>query len=370
MSLDAVELLRGVAPREVPVVARDAANRIASGARRSIPAQVERRILAQAALRLAQAPDHRRGSGRRPRARRPARAASAPSAVWSSKARAAATTRAASSRGRCSASWRRRRGQGRPRVLAERRARRATSSELRGLRDRSGRLLFSDGVQDEQALAGHNVYLTIDQGIQYVAERELAAAVRTFEAAGGSVVVVDPHTGEVLAMASWPAFNPNDYGTSEPECAPRLRATTDAFEPGSTVKIFTVAAGLAAGAIKPTDKLYCEKGMMPVDNVVIRDTHPAEWLTIAQVLAVSSNICAAKIGLGLGGDRLYEALRRFGFGEQTGLAAAGRVARARCARAGGPGCRSRRRRPPSVRASASPTCSSRWPPPRSPTAAS
>ncbi len=115
-----------------------------------------------------------------------------------------------------------------------------------------------------------------------------------------------------------PYFNPNDYTESEPE-ARRLRATGDVFEPGSTSKIFTVSAALAAGTIQPTEKLYCEKGMMPLDNVVIRDTHPSEWLTIAQVLAVSSNICAAKIGLGLGGDRLYESLRRFGFGEPTGL---------------------------------------------------
>jgi cell division protein FtsI (penicillin-binding protein 3) len=83
--------------------------------------------------------------------------------------------------------------------------------------------------------------------------------------------------------------------------------------------MFTVAAGLAAGAITPTQKLYCEKGLMPVDNVVIRDTHPAEWLTISQILAVSSNICAAKIGLGLGEEKLYDAFRRFGFGEKPGI---------------------------------------------------
>jgi cell division protein FtsI (penicillin-binding protein 3) len=189
--------------------------------------------------------------------------------------------------------------------------------QLRGLRDRSGRLVFSEGIEDDQALAGHNLTLTIDQGIQFVAERELSAAARTFEAKGGSVVVVEPATGEILAMASWPLFNPNDYGEAEPE-ARRDRALTEAFEPGSSLKIFSVSAGLAAGVVKPTDKLYCEKGAMPVDNVVIRDTHPSEWLTLAQVLAISSNICAAKIGLSLGGERLYESLRRFGFGEPTG----------------------------------------------------
>src|SRR5207247_6056822 len=84
-------------------------------------------------------------------------------------------------------------------------------SEMRGLRDRSGRLIFSEGIEDEQALAGHNLYLTIDKGIQFTAERELEAAIKTYEAVGGSVVVIDPATGELLAMASAPGLNPNDY---------------------------------------------------------------------------------------------------------------------------------------------------------------
>ena len=189
---------------------------------------------------------------------------------------------------------------------------------LRGLRDRAGRLLLADGVQDEQALAGHDIHLTIDQGVQYFAERELATAVRTFEAIGGSVVVVDPVTGELLALASWPGYNPNDYRQSR-AIQRRDRGVTDTFEPGSTIKLFTVATGLDRRVITPTQKLYCEKGIMPVDNVVIRDTHPSEWLTISQVLAVSSNICAAKVGLSLGGDRLYDGLRRFGFGQDTGI---------------------------------------------------
>ncbi len=190
--------------------------------------------------------------------------------------------------------------------------------QLNGLRDRSGRLLFADGVADEQALAGHNVYLTIDQHLQYVAERELAAAARTYEASGGSVVVVEPDTGAILAMASWPGYNPNDYRESEAGQR-RDRSLNDRFEPGSTMKIFTIAAGLSSGAIQPTQRLYCEKGLMAEENVTIRDTHPAEWLSISEVLAYSSNICSAKIGLSMGGNKLYDALRRFGFGQATGL---------------------------------------------------
>jgi cell division protein FtsI (penicillin-binding protein 3) len=316
VSLDAVELLRGVPPQRVPLVARDASNRIATVLGID-PASVERRILgkrrfawlkrqisAEEAEKIralaSDGPEAERvhglnveGEGRRYYPRRelagPLLGFVAPD------------------------------GEGKDGLEhAMNGELRGQSEQLRGLRDRSGRLVFADGIEDEQALAGHNLYLTIDQGIQFVAERELAAAARTFEARGGSVVVVDPSTGELLAMASWPLFNPNDYQESEPE-ARRDRALTEAFEPGSTTKIFTLAAGLAAGVIKPTDKLYCEKGAMPVDNVVIRDTHPAEWLTVAQVLAVSSNICAAKVGLSLGSERLYESLRRFGFGEPTGL---------------------------------------------------
>jgi cell division protein FtsI (penicillin-binding protein 3) len=315
VSLDAVELLRGVSPGQVPVVARDAANRIAQVLTLDA-AQVERRILqkrrfawlkrqinADEADKIrslaSEGPFEQRvrglvveGEGRRYYPRRelagPLLGFVAPD------------------------------GEGKDGLeFALNEDLKGRIDKLSGLRDRSGRLLLSDGVEDEQALAGHNVYLTIDQGIQYTAERELMQSAREFEAAGGSVVVVDPNSGEILAMASWPLFNPNDYGDAEPGDR-KERAASGSFEPGSSVKMFTIAAGLAAGVITPTQKLYCEKGVMPVDNVVIRDTHPSEWLTISQLLAVSSNICAAKVGLGLGEEKLYEAFRRFGFGEKPG----------------------------------------------------
>ncbi|HEY4119855.1 MAG TPA: penicillin-binding protein [Byssovorax sp.] len=192
------------------------------------------------------------------------------------------------------------------------------ASEVRGLRDRSGRLLFSDGIDDEQALAGHNVYVTIDKGIQFTAERELDAAIRTYEAVGGGVVVVDPETGEILAMASGPGYNPNDYATSDPDHR-RNRCIVDRFEPGSTMKVFTMASALTAHAIEPTKPIYCEEGTMAIDNVVIHDTHVSKWLTPTQILQISSNIGAAKIALGLGESRLYEGFRRFGFGDSTGV---------------------------------------------------
>jgi cell division protein FtsI (penicillin-binding protein 3) len=308
VSMDAVELLRGVPSQQVPVVARDAANRIAAVLGIDA-AQVERRILAkhrfawlkrqisadEADKIRALSADEKRihglvveGEGRRYYPRRelagPMLGFVAPD------------------------------GEGKDGLeYALNDDLKGNAEQLKGLRDRSGRLLFSDGIEDDRAFAGHNIYLTIDQGIQYVAEHELQAAARTFEAAGGSVVVVNPNTGEILALASFPSFNPNDYTDSQPDQR-RDRAMSDVFEPGSSMKMFTVAAGLT-----PTQKMYCEKGVMQIDNVTIRDTHPSEWLTIPQILAVSSNICAAKIGLGMGEAKLYEAFRRFGFGQESGL---------------------------------------------------
>lgn len=316
VSLDAVELLRNVAPQQIPFVARDAANRIAQALSLD-PAVVEKKILGK---------------------RRFAWLKRQISAEEAEKIRALGQKNGAEERvrglvveGEGKRYYPRRElggpllgfvapdGEGKDGFEYSMNSElKGHVEQLRGLRDRSGRLLFSEGVQDEQALAGHNIELSIDQGIQFTAERELAAAARTFEAAGGSVIVIDPYTGEILAMASFPGYNPNDYGDSEPT-ARRDRGLTDVFEPGSTLKMFTVATGLAAGVITPDQKLYCEKGLMPVDNVVIRDTHPAGWLTITQVLAVSSNICAAKIGLSLGGDKLYDGLLRFGFGHDSEL---------------------------------------------------
>ncbi len=199
---------------------------------------------------------------------------------------------------------------------------RGRAEEIRGLRDRAGRLIFSEGIQDEAALAGHDVHLTIDQSIQFIAERELAAALKTHEAKGGSIVVIDPQTGEILAMASAPGFNPNDYNLADP-LARRNHAVGDVFEPGSTMKMFTMAAALSAHTIKPDEQIYCEEGHMPIDNVVIHDTHVSQWLTPTRILQISSNIGIAKIALGLGEHKLYQAFRRFGFGEDPGLPVTG-----------------------------------------------
>jgi cell division protein FtsI (penicillin-binding protein 3) len=190
--------------------------------------------------------------------------------------------------------------------------------DVRGLRDRSGRLIFSEGTTDEQALQGNDVTLSIDEGIQHVAERELDAAMHTYEPKGASLVIVDPATGEILALASGPGYNPNDYTESEADSR-RDRAVTDRFEPGSVMKTFLIAAALGAGTLKPTDQINCEHGSYQIAGVTIHDTHINDMLTPTQILAISSNIGALKIGLQLGEPALYAAYRRFGFGEPTGV---------------------------------------------------
>lgn len=186
------------------------------------------------------------------------------------------------------------------------------------VRDRRGRVVFSDQLLDDRAAQGDDLYLTIDKTIQHVTERELALAVRTSEATAGSVVVMDPETGEILALANYPTFDPNEPSRAA-AAHRRNRALTDRFEPGSTVKPFTVGAALAASVIQPEEQIDCGHGMLQIGDDIIRDTHVFDMLTPAEVLAHSSNIGAANIGQRLGRRGLYRSLRRFGFGEPTEL---------------------------------------------------
>ena len=202
---------------------------------------------------------------------------------------------------------------------------RGSDRRVEAIRDRRGQVVFADDMEDDRSMQGQSVVLTIDKAIQHVAERELALGVRTFEARGGSVVVMDPSNGEILALANYPPFNPNEP-SKHPTAHRRNRAVVDRFEPGSTVKPFTMAAALAAGAVKPNQSINCENGVTRIAGRVLHDAHPYEWLTPTQILAYSSNIGIAKIALDLGKKNLYRGFRRFGFGEPTGLAVPGETA--------------------------------------------
>ena len=197
---------------------------------------------------------------------------------------------------------------------------RGRAEELSGLRDRGGRLVFTDGTADRARLEteGETIELAIDQSIQFMAERELEAAVRNHEAKGGTVVVVDPSNGDVLAMASFPNYNANDYSTFDPD-ARRNRAIADRFEPGSVMKVFTFAGAFAAGVVAPGELINCEHGRFRIGGATIHDTHMNDLLSPKEILAKSSNIGSLKVGLRLGAERLYDVLRGFGFGEPTGI---------------------------------------------------
>jgi len=182
----------------------------------------------------------------------------------------------------------------------------------RVIKDRLGQI-----VEDMESIRapqnGRTLVLSIDARIQYLAHRELKAAVAAHRARAGSIVVLDAATGEVLAMANAPSFNPNNRDRFDPRRA-RNRAVTDLFEPGSTLKPFTAAAALEAGTVRPESIIQTAPGQFAIGNRVIHDAHPEGALTVAQVIQKSSNIGTAKIGLALPSETLWGLLHQVGFG--------------------------------------------------------
>ncbi|OQY43355.1 MAG: hypothetical protein B6240_12585 [Desulfobacteraceae bacterium 4572_87] len=162
----------------------------------------------------------------------------------------------------------------------------------------------------------HNLYLTIDKDIQYKAQAALRAAVKKAKAKGGHCVVVDPNTGEILAMAVVPEFNPNVFFRHKPYQW-RNRAVTDCFEPGSTIKAFLLSAALEESIVSPRSQFYCEEGKFKVGGRVVHDTHKYGNLSVADIVVHSSNIGAIKLGQKLGYQKFIEYLKNFGFGKKT-----------------------------------------------------
>ena len=189
---------------------------------------------------------------------------------------------------------------------------------LTSLRDALGRTIHLTPTALATLPEGHHLMLTIDRNLQYQVEKVLAATVARYRAKGGMAVVMVPATGEILALASLPAFNPNVFARY-PADTWRNRVVTDAFEPGSTFKAFVAAAALMSGRVSLETRFDCEEGSWRVGGRVIHDTHPHGKMTLAEIVKYSSNIGAAKVGLAVGGEALYRAFRAFGFGSRTGV---------------------------------------------------
>jgi len=191
-------------------------------------------------------------------------------------------------------------------------------------KDALGRTLTPKNPQFSHSMEGCEIVMTIDKKIQYIVEKELQKAVEASSAKGGMAVVMNPRTGEVLAMAVHPPFDLNHFSTA-PAHVRRNRSITDAFEPGSTFKIFLLAAALEEGAASPKEIFFCENGSYLVGGKVIHDSQKHRWLSLKDIIKVSSNIGAAKVGRKLGKTKFQRYLKGFGFGAKTGIDLPGEV---------------------------------------------
>lgn len=190
-------------------------------------------------------------------------------------------------------------------------------------RDRRGNTI-RDLAPIKTAQIGGNLALSLDLNIQYLAHRELAAAIKQHKAKGGSVVVLDAKTGEILALANQPIFNPNNRRNYKPEPM-RNRAVIDTFEPGSTIKPFVAAAVLERGLFRP-DSVIETPETWRVGNKLVRDVHPHPQMTVSEIIQKSSNVGAVKLAMSLTPRQYWDVLHRSGFGEQPGSGFPGETA--------------------------------------------
>ena len=183
--------------------------------------------------------------------------------------------------------------------------------------DALGRVIFRQ-EEPERPAPIFDITLTIDEVLQYITERDLQRAVEQSRAKAGTAIVMDPYTGEILALANQPTYDPNSYRTVN-AAARRDRAITDTFEPGSVFKVILAAGALEEGVVRPGDRFFGENGAIEVSGVTIRDHEKYGWLTVRDILAQSSNVGAIKIGQKLGKSLYYHYISSFGFGSLTGL---------------------------------------------------
>ena len=186
----------------------------------------------------------------------------------------------------------------------------------RVIKDRRGHIV-EDAGSLHAPKPGGDIALSLDSNLQHLAFRELESAVRQHKAKAGAVVVLDARSGEVLALANYPAYNPNNRNNTSVK-AMRNRAIADLFEPGSTMKPFTVATAIETGKVNPNTIIDTERGVLTVGNRKIHDSHPESMLTVAQIIQKSSNVGAAKIALSLKSGTLWQSFADSGFGAQTG----------------------------------------------------
>lgn len=193
------------------------------------------------------------------------------------------------------------------------------------LRGKPGRMLIQVDAHkkwfervEKQPDPGQSLVLTIDENIQYIAERELEQAIKQTRSEAGTVIVTNPRTGEILALANRPTFNPNNRREITNE-ALKNRAVTDIYEPGSTFKIVTVAAALEEKLTRPDEVFDCQMGSIVINGMRIRDHKAYGLLPVSEIIANSSDVGAIKIALRLGEERFYKYIRGFGFGQQTGI---------------------------------------------------
>lgn len=185
-------------------------------------------------------------------------------------------------------------------------------------RDALGRNIAVMNTVIKDSSPGKSVVLTLDKTIQFIAEKELAKAVTESNAKAGMALVMESDTGKVLAMANYPTFNPNAYSRySLAEL--RNHVVADSFEPGSTFKVFTIAAAVDSNTVKESDVYNCENGSYHIAGRTIHDDHPHSRLTVSEIMKYSSNIGSAKIGFKMGEAKLSSYLRNFGFGGRTGI---------------------------------------------------
>lgn len=195
--------------------------------------------------------------------------------------------------------------------------------KLKVIRDGNGRIFDLDKSQRIR-LQGKSLVLTLDKKIQYLSERILEKTVSTHKADSGMALVMRPATGELLSIAHYPRFNPNNFTDYSWEIF-RNRAITDSFEPGSAMKVFTAAAALEKG-FGPKQIFFCEQGSYRIGSYTVNDTHPNGWLSINQIIKFSSNIGAVKIVETIGDKALYNYLTGFGFGSKTHIGSPGETA--------------------------------------------